>query len=272
MATAQDEFLREVRRRFREVRGATRKTIVDNDALRLKGSDDGPRHPRDLVNVDPAQSFDFQTDAERIQAFNAWFDDAVDRGILEQLDREDVIAGRHFTAPYMDSSYEKGLTWADKQLAEVGFEVGGTSIDAVMQLPNHRDALQTLYTRSYRQLNGITTDMESEISRLMTNELAAGAGPRRIARELTGSIRTFEKTRANVFARTEVMNAFAQANGERFKQYGVEQVDILTHQPCNVCADARDSGPYPVSEAQSMLPFHPNCVCTMQPHRTNVPS
>lgn len=270
MATTQEEFRKEISRRFRNLRGAVRVTIVENDALRLN-TPDGPRHPRDLVNVEPAETFDFPTDdqAEKIEAFDRWFERASGEAILEPLSREDIRQGRHYTSPHMRTSYENGIEWADSQMSKAGFDVGGNDIDVVTQLPQHKEALRTVYLRSYSQLEGITTGMQSDLSRILSDEMRRGAGSREIAREITGEMRSIENTRAKVLARTEVMNAHAQATGQRYKQFGVELVDILTFDPCDRCAGWAADNPHPVDEVQGAMPFHPNCVCAMTVHRNN---
>jgi len=47
---------------------------------------------------------------------------------------------------------------------------------------------------------------------------------------------------------------------------GVTEVDILSSAVDDECADAASQNPWPLSDADGMVPFHPNCRCSVAPH------
>ena len=268
MATQQEVLRREISRRFRALRGAIRTTVTENDALRIKGADTStPTAPRDLVNaaddITPGDGFQFETNAGRQEAFLNWFRDALDRGLIERSDLATARAGEHWTATYVESSYGRGLNWGTKQARAAGLDVDGITIGQALNRPVHRKALETLYTRAYSQLDGIGNAAEQRIARVLSNELASGSGTKKMARALTSEVSAIEGNRGITFARTETMNAHAQATGRRFQELGIEKANVATSNPCAQCRAYAANGPYPVKEVMAALPVHPNCVCAM---------
>lgn len=267
VATLQDEFRIEVERRLRAIRGAVRKTIVDNDALRISQSAKST-DPRSLVNqptVDPEENFPFGTDSAKIDGFMEWFEDSMDEAFLERTDAEAIRNGEHWTAAHIREAYEDGIEWADARANEAGIPTGAST---VTRLPAHPEALRTLYTRTYEELDNLTNDAATNVRRVLTDGFDEGLGPHAIARNLTDEISTLQRTRGRRIARTEVMNAHVKAAGTRYQEYGVTKVKILTSNPCPQCVAFKSNEPYKVGEAMSGLPVHPNCVCTIAPAET----
>ena len=269
METEQVDLLSQIQLRFNAIREAIEIKVFDDNGLELDEEDDPGSIDHILnVDIDPGD-FDFATTAQKQGAFEDWLEDVLDQGLLESLSRDDVAAGRHYTAPYMDSSYNQGLTWANRQMEQVGLDVGDSTVDVITQLPQHEDALETIYTRAYSQLEGVSQGADQEISRILSNGMAEGAGPRRMADALKQGATNIEGKRANAFARTEVMNAHAMAGSTRYQEMGVSLVSIVTHQPCPMCEAFAADDPYTPEEAAAALPIHPNCVCSMTPYIEN---
>jgi SPP1 gp7 family putative phage head morphogenesis protein len=127
---------------------------------------------------------------------------------------------------------------------------------------------------------------------VLTTGLAEGVNPRELARRLTSEIRSLERTRAEVLARTEVINAHADATLDRYERAGTEGVTVSGEfataddtRVCPICeaiegevfspramrgetvvfepsAGEPDhlAGEYPVKP-----PVHPNCRCAILP-------
>lgn len=262
MATTQDAFRKEIEKRLREVRGAIRKTIVDNDFLRIQ--DQEPRKPRDLVNLDPGERFEFDVDND-VEAFNRWLGGALEDGFVQSVDRDELMDGRHWTSVHVDSGYEEGLKWSNVRAKDAGVLDSTESIATTLKRPVHRDTLETLYGRTFEQVDGFAVDAKRDINRILTEKVAEGVNARKIGDVLTQEVRSMQRSRGRAIARTEVMNAFTQATGNRYKEFGVKWVDILTYDPCPQCQAYAESGPHKVEEASATLPLHPNCVCSMAP-------
>ena len=271
MATTQDNFRKEIERRFKALRDALSLLIEERNELDLPANqidESGPNGPRDIVQQSPADivdDFEFSTRAGREASFQTWWEDAVESSLIEPIDRDAILNGEHYSAAHLDNGYKKGIKWADPRLKEFGVDIDDVDVATTFELPIHQDTARTLYTRTYGQLESVAEHTEQEVARILTDEVAAGEGPRSIARTLTNEVQSIQRTRGRMVARTEVMNAHAYATGNRYQEYGVEWANIITFEPCSQCVEFRDGGPYPVREVQSALPIHPNCVCAMVP-------
>lgn len=252
MATRQARFREEIDQRFEELRQALELTIVQNNAM-------------GITNASPVDSFPFETPEENLSEFVDWWNGAVDEGLLEPTSLDRVTAGRHWTSQHIDSAYADGIEWGDSQLEKAGEipEQFGTA--ASVRLPAHQEALRTVRTRAYSNLENISTDMEEDIAEILTDGVRSGDGAIDVGRRLSREVDTFSSTRGAVLARTEIMNAHSNATAHQYEQFGVEYADVLTSQPCPICAGYADEGPYPIKELRAKMPFHPNCVCVMIP-------
>lgn len=263
-------FAPALRSRFRDLKGLVRTTVgYEHDALRLG------RTPRrfgeaPVGQAEPARRFEFTTDAEAREAFIAWLQDAVDEGVLETKEIERVRDGRHYTATYVRSAYTKGLDHAGTRLNQAGIDIDEATIQQTFNLPLHQDTVAEIYQRTYRNLEEITDAMETEIRRELAEGMARGENPRKVARRLNDRVDAVGITRAETLSRTEISNAYNRASAKRYQQYGVQQVDILTSDPCPVCQALAADNPYPIDVAATLIPSrtHPRCVCTIAPRVT----
>ena len=63
--------------------------------------------------------------------------------------------------------------------------------------------------------------------------------------------------------------AVSVATVEAYKDFGVEQYEWLSLDPCEVCSENSDAGPIAMGEefpsGDTEPPAHPNCRCTVLP-------
>lgn len=270
MATVQERFRKELERRFRALRGALRKTLVENDALDLpieEIDESGAQGPREILQQDAleaAQDFDFRT-RSRTEAFMEWWEGAVEEGLLEPLDPDAIGAGQHYSASHVETGYRKGIKWGEARARDFGIDVPQVEMQAVLNRPVHQETLRTLYSRTYGELETMAARAEQDVARILTNEIAAGRNSKDVGDTLANEVRSIQRRDGRRIARSEVMNAQVNATGKRFDELGVEWVNISTVEPCDQCIAVREGGPYPVKEMVAALPVHPNCVCAMIP-------
>ena len=70
------------------------------------------------------------------------------------------------------------------------------------------------------------------------------------------------RRRAEMIARTEHARAVNTGTLQAYENYGVTEVEIITafdSKVCNYCMDLEANNPYPLKDAQRLLPAHPNC-------------
>ena len=222
--TLRKAFIADMNRRIRALNFAIFDFMVTLDALGLDPDDPGL-----IVNVEK-EEFRFKTDSGKINAFNSWFQQQLDLGILEI----DPITGDPWTAQYVDSAYKKGAVRAfvdtRKELSdEAGFIAGKQSefLTSAFAAPETVQKIRTISTRVFEELKGISATMSQQISRNLADGLSQGLGPREIARNMTNSISGISRTRANVLARTEIVRAHAEGQLDAFEVLNVTELGIM---------------------------------------------
>jgi len=220
------------------------------------------------------QAFRFLADDDKIRGFNRWFRKQIDEDILS-VD----VAGKPWTAKYVDSGYRKGVvrSYAESHtdaLAEsADFARGRRTefLESSFAQPERVSKLRLLYTRSYEDLKGITAAMSQKVSRELATGIANGLGPRQVARNLSREITKITKTRALVMARTEIIYAHAEGQLDAFDEMGIEEItvlaEILTAGDDRVCPEcsALEGVVLTVKEARGLIPRHPSCRCSFRP-------
>lgn len=139
--------------------------------------------------------------------------------------------------------------------------------------PVHADRAAIIYTRAYSALAGVTVAMEAAISSTLAQGISSGLGARELAKQL---VRDTEMAmeRAMRIARTEVINAHAEASLNAYEQAGLDEVQVLaefvTADDDSVCPKCEklattNGGVYSLADARGMIPVHPNCRCAWVP-------
>lgn len=270
--TLRQRFEGEAGRRFRNVAGIIREAVVDLDVLGLRGESRTPTVNRDRPGLSPG-AFDFASTPQKVGAFMRWLNEMQRKQILDVLQGVPIEqAGRRaWTSTYVQSAYQKGLAHAAGQMRQAGATVEDQWIQAAFNRPIHADRLGIIYTRTYKALEGITQAMDTQISRVLTEAIAEGVGPEEMAQRLTGRVNKIGRTRARVLARTEVINAHAEASLNAYAEAGVEGVNVkaefATAGDSRVCPEcARLEGKtYTIDESRGVIPVHPNCRCAWLP-------
>ena len=249
------EFAPALTKRFRRLKGLIRETVsYPNDAV-------------ELAAAEPREQFQFTEDEDAVSAFEAWLATAIAEDVLERVPLRRVRRGQHYTGPYVRSAYLRGIQGAERRLREAGLQVGDTAVEATFQMPIHQRTIQTIYTRTYSNLEGITDDVQEAVRDELSTALSQGWNPKKAASQLNDEVDDIGITRARTLSRTEISNAYNTASARRYESSSVSEVRILTSDPCPICEALAAADPYPVSEAASLIPgrTHPRCVCTIAP-------
>lgn len=183
-------------------------------------------------------------------------------------------AERAWSATYVQAAYVRGLNQAAARLRASGAVVEQRWLNAAFRRPIHADRLGIAYTRVFTELRGITDAMDQQISRVLAEGLASGAAPATIARAIIDRVGRVGITRARMLARTEVINAHADATLNTYLEAGLEGVEVVAEwltaaDACPVCVALEAQGPYSIEEARGMIPAHPNCRCAWAPQVVN---
>lgn len=213
--TLRRRYAQRLRGQLDALRAAINDGVGQRDVFNLRGVETlQPQPPDDLRD----RTFEFVSDDEKIERFMAWLRRQERRGVLEVIGSGDN--------QFIRAAYGKGLRHADAALNAEGLTVPDEDLAALFNTPVHRDALQTLFTRNFAELEGITEAMNQQISRELTDGFSRGLGPREMARNVTDRVDKVGKHRATVLARTETIRAHSTATLNRYEQMGVEGVTI----------------------------------------------
>jgi SPP1 gp7 family putative phage head morphogenesis protein len=296
-----DEFLREIRRRMRDIRGLVREQVgYENDIFGL--AEDAEQSDPDQTDRDDdaPDVFRFQTRDANIDNFVAWFTDKLRRGLLEPKAVREVEAGEHWTGELLRLTYAQAWQQARNRLRQEGVAVGSLPgsdtetqglITALGSMPVPRQTLREVYLRTYENLQSIESDMTEVVRSTLLEGLRDGINPKEMARNLTDEIESIQRTQAETLARTETIFAYTESSLDRYREAGVDSVtqaefiDADDSRVCPICEkldgritpmSAIDTATFtfePGEEDQDSLggeyavkpPTHPNCRCTLLP-------
>jgi SPP1 gp7 family putative phage head morphogenesis protein len=223
-------FLQDIRGRFRRVNGAIRRTIgPQTDAFGLN-------------KIDAAGPYNFPTDRQKINEFiedlKAWLREE----ILEPANFSELRQGEHWTSAYVASSYVIGRNVAVRRLRQEGISADEWALDELTQTRTSLESLRQLYSRTYENLRDISEDTADVIREELTKGFAQGESPTKIARRITKEVKTIQRTRAETLARTEVINTATDATLDEYQSHGVDTVghgEWMTAHDNDVCAFCR---------------------------------
>ena len=288
--TLRNVFAAKMNGKFLELLVVIKRAIVTEDVFGLK-----PGTLQLLQLTSPgAGAFAFPMSATKIEAFMKWLQSQVDKGLLDigVAQQLGTAINSNWMNLYIYDSYKRGVIRARYELIKAGYDVptieqsGG--INVVMQSPFHMDRVAILYTRIYSDLKGITSAMDTLISRVLAQGMIDGDGPALIARKLiavingrgvgdlglTDILGRFipAQRRAELLARTEIIRAHHLATIQEYRNWAVEGVTVLgewttagDNRVCSRCA-ALEGKRFTLDEIEPMIPLHPLCRCIALPY------
>lgn len=254
------EFRPALTKRWRALKGAIRTTLVTNDSLSLTA---------DAGDIRPANTFVFHNDAGAEDEFMRWLDRQLDQGVLEPMNAASIRNGEHYTGAYIRAASERG--WDDAAQRLVGQGYDPEALESTFNAPVPTEQLEKAYTRTFSELEGITSESQREIRRELSDGLSQGRPNREIADGINDRVDALGIARSKTLARTEVIRSYNEQTLTRYEMAGVEEVvpevEFLTAGDRRVCAECMSyhGSVYTVSEARGVLPLHPNCRCTWAP-------
>lgn len=254
-------YAKEMDRRFGRVGMLVQKTVVANDALRL--------------NAKAAKVFEFTNDAERVGEFMDWLRGAINDEILEVAASDGRPPVNGWQKVYVREAYGRGLEAANALLKQSGIVLPTTAagadipVGSLFRLPIHQNALELLYTRQFEDLRGVTREMATQMSRVLTDGLATGKANEPIAKLLVDRVDKIGIVRGRTIVRTEIIRVNAESTLNRLEELGVELVTPLVEfataaDACPICKRL-EGNVYTIAEARGLIPAHANCRCVWLP-------
>lgn len=262
-STLRKSYQRALQSPLRELKGLIREGIVERGAFDYS------------INQDDMPVFRFDQDPTAVDHFDDWLRSALNQGYLTTVS----IDGNEFVR----SAYTRGVSHANSALRSADVEIPEDDIEVILRMPIHRDKLRDLYQRNFELLEGVTSDMQQGMRAALTEGLASGHGPERIARDLNDRVDKIGMHRSELIARTEIINAHSDATLQRYEQIGVDTVTVQAEfqtagdeRVCLVCGalegtvmtleDVRN-GTFTFNDLEfpNKPPIHPLCRCRILP-------
>lgn len=262
-------------RRFQDIKRVIKKSIVDRDCFGLQPrlhQVTALRHPTSTAE----QAYAFMTSGQKVASFMAWLQEQVDAGILEIFTGQQLgtAIDTAWTNTYIKTAYQKGMQHADAQLKKAGHAIPegwSDDLEALFRQPAHADRAGLIFTRTFTDLQGITAEMDKQISRILADGIAKGDNPREIAKALADRVDKIGITRARLLAQTEVIHAHAEATLQEYANWGLEGVSVEAEwvtsglgTVCELCKSLQGKS-FTIEEARGMIPRHPRCKCAWIP-------
>jgi SPP1 gp7 family putative phage head morphogenesis protein len=237
---------------------------------RIMGED--PHAPGTINRLLGNTRWKFTTDSDKVKAFQQWMTEQLDSTLLSSSQEAQWRA-------YIEAGYRKGAGRAfdDGKAAARGQQTldyyAGTRdefLRSTFAQPVSVERVKLLAGRSYDDMENVTADMSTRMSRSLVDGLIQGKSPREIAGSLSDDL-DLSRSRAETIARTEVIRAHAEGQLDSMQQLGVDavgvQVEWLATEDGNQCDECSDleGTVLPIDEARGMLPRHPNCRCCWLP-------
>jgi len=268
--TLRNKFTREIRKRINEFRKKLNTLLVDRDAF-------GLGTPTSFTDT---QIFSFLSDPQKLEEFEKWLEENLEPTLIPGTDK--------YWEAFIEEGYRKGAgrIWRDTNrhkevLTATPFSSGtfvGREVQFVQLMlgaPESLEKLQTLVSRTFTDLQGVTDQIAVELRRELAEGLVAGVNPRVIARSIADNVFGRNKVknskqrrkvyaRAERIARTEIIRAHAEGQLDALERMGIEEVGVavewLTAGDRRVCPQCRKlSGiVLKVKEAHGMIPLHPS--------------
>ena len=219
--------------------------------------------------------FKFNTTSEQVKQFQAWLQRQVNLKVLNKPGvGEDLWLMYWNKEAYrrgMDKTFDKVRKSSLYKAKPEFFQ--GSKQEYMRQSfgsPAAIDKLRLLAGRTFTDLEGVTQEMSTQMSRRLTDGLLRGSSPEDIAEDLVDRVEHIGITRARVIARTEIIRAHAEGALDAMESLGVESVGVAVEwstsgfNVCEKCA-ALEGVILTVAEARGLFPRHPNCRCSPIP-------
>ncbi|MHB0967982.1 MAG: phage head morphogenesis protein [Bellilinea sp.] len=280
--TLRKAFVADMDRRFNALKRLIKTSIVDNDCFGLVET----ATPFSALAAATPGQFRFDRSAAKVEGFMAWLNEQEDTFILEkgragigtfQRARIGQSVEPLWANTYIDTAYQVGIRRGRAELRKQGVDIPTFGdkqlrdpVIAAFNQPIHADRVGVIYSRVYSDLKGITSAMDTQISRVLAQGLAEGRNPRELARVIVDRVDAIGITRARTLARTEVIRAHHAANIQEYRNAGIEGVSVMAewstagYKVCPVCS-ALQGKRFTLYEIEFMIPKHPNCRCVAIP-------
>lgn len=211
----------------------------------------------------------YQRNLANISRFDAWLDKLIAAEILQA----NLPVEQFWLSAYLGTAYTKGVAATRAIISPLAKKQGiNLPADSPFNNPYHVDRGRLIYTRSFNNMEGLTSTMKTQMRRVLADGIIRGQNPREIARLLNKTVNGLGKVRARKIARTEIIYAHQEAS--------VSEADMLEAETgfkidmkWKTAIDGRErdshrarNGKIYSKEVARTLLGEPNCRCAVFAH------
>ena len=140
---------------------------------------------------------------------------------------------------------------------------GNRAASLLVSPPN---GLKRLLEQRNVKIQGMTNTALDRIGTALAEGLLEGSTRRQIALDLSDIVD--DAGRALTIAGTEMRSAVVNASMDLYQESGVEKVQWLVAEPCDLCMENLEQSPIGIDEdwINGPPPVHPNCMCDISPY------
>lgn len=192
------------------------------------------------------------------------------RNALYNLYADSVVLGRDLSMYQI--ARKAGITKAAPTRKELeqsvktdwGSWTAGNRAAALRLRPS--STLYELLNRGRSMSDEITMTTVKRIGTLLANTLEEGISPKDVAIMIDNLID--DPVRALSIAQTETSYAVVQSSLDLYRESGVEMIEYLVADPCDLCSENEAASPIQLGEQwpNGDPPVHPNCMCDVAPY------
>lgn len=250
--------------------------------LLIKGDAFGLRKPKPIILLNQ-EEWRFLNDERRLEELKKWLKFKTGQLFLKHSTED---SAQSWLGAYIRKAYEQGLKRADNDFRKPTGIIGmkpeagkayqqGQLAEFMRQSlggPVPLERVRSLATRTFNDLEGVTDQMATTISRTLLDGMVNGLSPRDIGWELNKVVDGY-KNRGTAIARTEIIRGFNEGALDGLENLGAKAVGVMVEwstsgmgitakgnlSPCPKCAPLAGLV-LTIEEARGLLPRHPNCV------------
>jgi hypothetical protein len=132
------------------------------------------------------------------------------------------------------------------------------------------NGLKRLLEQRNVKIQGMTNTTLDRIGTALADGLLEGSTRRQIALDLMDIVD--DADRALTIAGTEMRSAVVNASMDLYQDSGVEKVQWLVAEPCDLCMENFNQSPIGIDEEwiNGEPPVHPNCMCDIAPYVVDI--
>jgi len=285
-------FSAQMKSRFKSIERAIKRSIVDNDCFGLRGESSiyaikpPPSDWKEKIIPIEEKRYKFNTSAEKQSLFMQWLNNMIDKSVFQFVNFPVSPQGTEpvWANMYIDAAYTHGLILGRQRIKndplvmetiEINKDDVKTDIDSINDYADtaiNINRVSILFNRVFTDLKGITGEMDSRISRVLSQALIEGWSIPKIAEGIVNRVKAIGLHRATLLARTEIIRASHLGTIQAYRDAGILEVMIEAEwitardsRVCSLCAPL-DKKIFTLDEIEDAIPVHPNCRCSASPY------